>query len=235
MAKIKLNSLLADVRGRLGSVVFSSNAAGFHCRVLKAPSGSVSVLQNNQRTRFSRLVSSWNLLTPAERALWTTYAAQVDNVRYDWFGDPYYPNARAQFFSVNTARLLNGDTITATAPTGSVPAPLPAMGGGVDPSGVSFTSYVSNLAAFDASIMYVHIAISVTNSPGRSTPILPFRFVLIQPTASGWPVEIDAELSAIYGNIAQSGSWWFSLTPLSSEFRPGTVSLVSDEIGQEVT
>lgn len=235
MAKIKLNSLLADVRGRLGSVVFSSNAAGFHCRVLKAPAASVSVLQNAQRTRFSQLISAWNLLTPAERALWTTYAAQVDNVRYDWFGDPYYPNARAQFISINTARLLNGDTITATAPTGSVPSPLPSMSGGVDPSGVSFTSYVDHMAAFDASITYVHVSVSITNSPGRGTPILPFRFVLIRPTASVWPVEIDTELKAIYGYVLNAGSWWLSLMPLSSEYRPGTVSFISAEIGQEVT
>lgn len=233
MAKVKLNSLLADLRGRLGSVVFSSNAAGYHCRVLKVPTRTPTAAQSAIRTRFSSLISAWNLLTPTERGLWTTYAAQVDNVRYDWFGDPYYPNARAQFLSINTARLQVGDSITATAPTGTLPAALPTMSAGIDPSGVAFTSYIDNDAAFDASIDMVHCAVSITNSPGRGTPILPYKYLATHETSDTWPFEIDDLLTALYGSLLVSGSWWLTLTPLSSEYRPGTATVLTAAIGEE--
>ena len=233
MAKVKLNSLLADMRGRLGSVVFSSNAAGFHVRTLKTPSQPNTARQSAQRNLFSRLVGAWNLLSSTDRADWTTYAAQVDNVRADWFGDPYYPNARAQFVSINTARLQNADSITETPPAGALPSPLPSMGAGVDPSGAVFSSYIDALAAFDASILYVHAAVSLVSSPGRNTPISPLKFLGINPVSGTWPWEIDAALTTLFGPFPQTGSWWLALTPLSDEYRPGTTLFINAPIGEE--
>lgn len=233
MAKIKLNSLLADMRGRMGSVVFSSNAAGFYASPLKTPIQPNTARQSSTRNTFSRLVKSWNLLSSTDRATWTAYAAHVDNARTDWFGDTYYPNARAQFVSVNTARLLAGAAIIETAPIGALPAVLPAMGAGVDPDGSGFTSYINALAAFDASIFAVHAAISLTSSPGRNTPITPYRVLGINPVSGTWPWEIDGLLSALYGVILETGTWWLALTPLSDEYRPGTTLFINAPMGQE--
>lgn len=233
MAKIKLNSLLADLRGRLGSTVFSSNGSGFYAKPAAAPAQPNTSAQSLSRNRFSRLVSSWNLLTPAQRAGWTSYAAQVDNARTDWFGDTYYPNARAQFLIINTYRLLAGTTITDTAPTGALPAALPAMAAGVDPDGSGFTSYINHTAAFDASILAVHAAISITSSPGKNTPILPYKVLGINPAAGTWPWEIDGLLTTLYGYILDTGTWWLVLTPLSSEYRPGTPLYISALINSE--
>lgn len=233
MAKIKLNSLLADMRGRLGSVVFSSNGAGFYASPLKTPVQPNSSLQSATRNSFSRLVKSWNLLSVSDRASWTAYAAQADTARTDWFGDSYFPNARAQFISINTARLLAAEDINATAPTGSLPAALPAMAAGVDPDGSAFTSYIDNSAAFDASILAVHAAVSITASPGRGTPITPYRVLGINPVSGTWPWEIDALLTALYGVLQDTGSWWLALTPLSDEYRPGTTLYINAPMGEE--
>lgn len=233
MAKIKLNSLLADMRGRMGAVVFSSNGAGFYASPLKTPIQPNTDRQSATRNAFSRLVKSWNLLSIAERAAWTAYAAQVDNARTDWFGDVYYPNARAQFISINTTRLLAGEDITATAPIGALPATLPAMTAGIDPDGSGFTSYIDAAATFDASILAVHAAVSITSSPGRNTPITPYKVLGINPVSGSWPWTIDSLLTALYGVILETGTWWLALTPLSDEYRPGTTLFINAPINQE--
>jgi len=232
MARIKLNSLLADLRGRFGSVVVSSNRSGFYVRVLKTPTNPRSTLQSSNRLNFGRLVYGWNLLSPADRALWATFAARADNERLDWFGDGYFPTARDQYISVNTLRIAAGLAITDTAPTTDRPAALPAMSGGIDATG-AFTSYIDNDAAFDASIEYVHAAVSIATNPGRATPRLPFKYVGLNATSGTWPWEIQTALDGLYGYMAQSGTWWLALTPVSDVCRLGTTVYISAPMGEE--
>jgi len=234
MARVKLNSLLADLRGRLGSVVFSSNSAGFYCSIYKRPVNPRTEAQSDRRTAFSNLIKSWNLLTPAEQVLWTTYAARSDNERLDWFGDPYYPSSRAQFVTINSYRLQAGLSITTTAPTGNLPSPLPAFDGCVYSAADGSTSYLNPQAAFDASISYVWMSLSLSYSPGRLTRSQPWRFISVYASASSWPYDLDSFLSSAYGIIPASGRYWFHLVPLSSELRPGTPAFYDALIDTEV-
>lgn len=235
MAKVKLNSLLADVRGRIGSNVFSSNAAGFYVKIMKAPVNPRSIGQSAIRSRFSFLVKNWTLLSVAERDAWGVYAARPDNIRYDWFGDPYSPNARAQFVSINTARLQAGLAYTATAPSGSLPADLPSFSCGIDPQGATFDSYLSPDAAFDGSIAYVLAHFCCVSSPARMTPVLPLRWLGTVEDGYSWPWEFNDLVTDAYGPIASYGRWFIALTPLSSECRPGTVLRYTAALGEEIT
>lgn len=234
MAKIKLSSLIADLRGRLGTLVVSSNGAGGYLKPLKIPVNPRSSKQTSARDMFARLCWSWSKLSASDRADWSTYAAQSDNTRYDWFGDPYLPSARAQFFSINTARLWAGESVAETPPTGALPAVLPSMGGGIDTIAATFDSYISALAAFDASILWVHAALSVVSLTARTTPALPFRVIGIHATSGTWPWVVQSEVADITGSVPNNGSWWLALTPLSDEFRPGSTTYLNAPLGQEV-
>ena len=234
MAKLKLNSLLADMRGRFGSVVISSNATGNYVKVLVSPKQTVTYQQSIIRSRFSTLITAWNQLTALQRNDWKTYSLQADNERLDWFGDPYYPNARAQFISINLARSSNGETIAESPPAGNLPAALPTMNGGVDPSGVAFDSYIDHDGAFDGTIKYVYVGVSITPKPGRGTPIMPYKFLGIKDVSGAWPWLIQSTLDDLYGVVSSVGSWWLSITPLSDEYRPGTTSYINAAIGTEV-
>lgn len=234
MAKIKLNSLLVDIRGRLGNNVFSSNGAGFYCKVMKIPVNPRSVSQSAVRSTFSFLVKGWSLLDQSDRDDWVTYAAQADNVRYDWFGDPYYPSGRSQFIIVNSARLQSGLAVTDTPPVSTLPLDLPTFSCGVDPQTVSFASYMDPDDVFDASIAYVHAALCCVSSVARQTPVLPLRFLGVQPVGYAWPWLFNSLVLDLYGSILTSGRGFLALTPYSSECRPGTVARYSAALGEEI-
>lgn len=233
MAKLKLSSLLADLRGRLGNAVISSNGAGGYVKSFKVPRNPRSAAQLSARDNFSRLTWAWSTISTTNRALWSSYAADPSNVRYDWFGDPYFPTARAQFISINTARLLAGADVIETPPTGGLPAILPAMQGGIDPSGLLFTSHLTALDVFDASIFAVHVLTGYTSSVARVTPPLPLRFLGIHETGATWPWEFQTEIIDLFGSIPAQGSWWMQVTPLSDEFRPGSTITISAPLGEE--
>lgn len=233
MARLKLSSLLADMRGRLGSSVISSNGAGAYVKSFKVPVNPRSEKQESARDMFARCSWAWTAITSANRLTWTAYAADPSNTRYDWFGDPYLPNARAQFFSINTARLLAGDDIAEDAPTGALPAVLPALQAGIDPSGLLLTSYLNPLDVFDASIYAVHATTGYVSSTGRTSPPLPLRFLGIHLTGDTWPWEFQSEITDLWGPIPVQGTWWMQVTPLSDEFRPGSTVILTAPMGQE--
>ena len=233
MAKLKLNSLLADLRGRFGSVVISSNRAGFFIKTLRTPTNPRSFSQSLHRSLFSRLVSSWSTLTPAERDTWVTFAARADNERLDWFGDGYYPSARDQFISIGIMRALAGAVFEPEAPTSDRPAALPDMLAGIDPLESLFTSYIDHDAPFDGSIAYVHAAVSITANHGRITPPVPFRFLGIHAVTDTWPWDIQAAFTALYGPTTAAGYWFLDLTPVSADFRTGSTIRIRALLGEE--
>jgi hypothetical protein len=232
LAKIKLNSLLADLRGRFGSVVVSSNRSGGYIKSLVVPSNPRSALQNAQRLMFSRLVYGWNLLDAPTRALWLTYSQRADNERLDWFGDPYYPDSRQQYISLNLLRLSAGDSVTDTPPTSALPPALPDLLGIVCGTG-AIDSYLDVDSAPDPDIVYVVLHVALASNPGRSTPPHLPRFVAVYPVASGFPWNVQSLLDALYGPITQTGFWWFDVYPVSADFRLGSVSRISALINSE--
>jgi hypothetical protein len=234
MAKIKLNSLLADIRGKMGGSVFSSNGAGYYVKVLTPPVNPRTPGQSTRRAQFAFLVRAWNFLSTGERDAWTDYAAQPDNTRQDWFGDPYLPASRAQFIIVNTLRLQAGMDYTVTPPAGSLPATLPTFSAGIDPQEDNFTSYIDPDAAFDASIEYVHASFCCVSSPSRYTPVLPLRFMAVYPATGPWPWLINQYVLDTYGAILTSGRWFIELTPVSDECRTYTAVRMSAALGEEV-
>jgi len=77
MASVKYSSLVSDVRGRIGSMVYSGWKAGVG--YVKNMSTSVnnpnSVSQDLMRSALSRASKYWfDTLTPAQRGAWETYA-----------------------------------------------------------------------------------------------------------------------------------------------------------------
>jgi hypothetical protein len=234
MAKIKLNSLLADLRGRLGSCVFSSNATGFFVSQPKVGRQPRTPAQQTVRSGFSFLCSMWNSLSVEDKDLWRTYAERPDNERSDWFGDPYYPSNRSQFVSLNMSRLYAGEDPTETPPTSDLPAALPSMTGMFSSLNDPVASYIDNVDDFDASIEYVHVLISAWPRPGRLSPVLPAKFLGIIPVSYFGPVDISPITEELFplGNLA--GRWYMEMRSVSADFRmsaPITLSAAFDEEG----
>ena len=222
MAKVKLNSLLADLRGKIGSTVFSSNASGFYASLPKTPRQPRTTMQSEYRNAFSYLSAAWTDVSVSDKALWTTYAERADNARLDWFGDTYYPSSRNQFISLNLCRLMAGESATETPPTSDLPLALPEMGGMYSPENDPDVSFVTNMDSFDASIEYVHVMLSAWPRPGRLSPVLPARFIAIIPTNLFPDVDISPVSSVLFPLSGQDGRWYMEFRPVSADFRVAT-------------
>lgn len=78
--KIKASPLIGEGSGKLGSVVFSRNAAGPYVRVWVMPVNHRSTAQVNHRQVFSAGTALWSTLTDEEKTEWNNYAK--DPVRF---------------------------------------------------------------------------------------------------------------------------------------------------------
>jgi hypothetical protein len=235
MAKIKTASLLAEIRGKLGGTVFSSNGAGFYCKSLVTPIQPRTQAQTQHRAIFSDAVRQYGAMTAPQIAAWIAYAADPTNTRYDYFGDPYLPNAINQYAGVNTLRAAAGLARTNTAPTGAIPSGLPNMSVFIDFVPSPGNSIITNLAGFSVSIAYVHAAVQIWSSQGKLQPRLPLKFMAIIPKASFPNYDIQATLVSLFGTLPPDGRWYVSLAPVSSTFRMGATKTYTGRSGDTVT
>lgn len=75
MARIKLSSLLTDLSGKVGNVVYTKNATGAVCRTRVDPANPRTALQIAARNALTACGALWAALTPTERSEWEAYAA----------------------------------------------------------------------------------------------------------------------------------------------------------------
>lgn len=235
MAKVKTSSLLAEIRGTLGGTVFSSNGAGFYCKSLVLPTQPRTSRQSVPRSNFADFARRWGALTPTQIATWQTFAARSDNIRYDWFGDPYYPTAYQQFQGINGTRALLPTTYTPNAPVNNKPAALPSMTVYLDFQADVSQSYMDNNAAFDSSITYVYSSFKFWYSIARFTPPRPLDVFPLTPAAGFGPVYIQTALEDRYGDMPPDGRWYGMLAPVSNEFRIGTAKIFEGRNKETVT
>ena len=222
MARIKLSSLLADLRGRYGTTLFSSNGAGFYARPIVIPRNPRTIKQQTARGIFSSLISQWNALETTDKALWTIYAARPDNERLDWFGDPYYPSNRAQFISLNTLRLTAGYPPVDVPPTTGRPDPLPQMKAMFSPAGAPDDSYIDAPDPFQPNNAFVAVYLSAWLRPGRLTPVTPPRWLGLFDVADFGPINVQTAAEALFPYGSDPGRFAFWFSPVSPDFRIGT-------------
>ena len=233
MARIKLNSLLADLRGRYGTTLFSSNGAGFYARPLSLPRNPRTIKQQTARGNFSTLISQWNALDVANKALWTTYAARADNERLDWFGDPYFPSNRSQYISLNTLRLTAGYPPVDEPPTTDRPDPLPQMKAMFSPTGSPDDSYIDAPDPFSPTIAFVAVYLSAWLRPGRLSPVTPPRWLGLFDVSYFGPIDVQSESEALFPFVSDAGRFAFYFNPVSSDFRLGTQVFCTAAFGEE--
>lgn len=78
--KIKASPIIGEGSGKLGSVVFSRNAAGPYVRVWVKPVNHRSTAQVNHRQAFSTGTALWSTLSDIQKTEWNNYAK--DPVRF---------------------------------------------------------------------------------------------------------------------------------------------------------
>lgn len=133
--------------GKEGGIVYSHNRYGSYTRQRIIPTNPASSFQNAVRAAFEALANYWtNTLTPAERAAWDTYAANVTMTNR--LSLAINITGMSMFVRNNTPRLLLGLSVKAAAPTTFTLGAIhqPAVGAIVvgPPSTVSITPNVTD-------------------------------------------------------------------------------------------
>lgn len=115
MAKIKLGSLVTDIRNKLDGIVFSKNTFGRYVRIKVTPVNPQSVRQMLVRGRLDTLAKRYaNTLEEGERILWRDFAA--NNPRTDVFGDTLTLTGITMYQALNLVLLNSGNDIIDVPP-----------------------------------------------------------------------------------------------------------------------
>lgn len=126
MAKIKLGTLVSDIRGAVGGTVFSRNKGGAYARKNTAPTNANTTAQTQARGIFGQVSQAWRDLTGGQQNAWNVAAPNFPYT--DVFGDAREYSGRTLFMKLNSQLLLvdNSASILTVPPT---PAVLEAIFG----------------------------------------------------------------------------------------------------------
>jgi hypothetical protein len=107
--------LVTALSGKVGGNVFSHNAGGAYVRTLAIPTNPNSPQQQAVRNAVAGLSNNWNnVLTPAQRAEWETYAENVKLTNR--IGEQANVSGMAMFVRSNVARIQTGADIVLDGP-----------------------------------------------------------------------------------------------------------------------
>lgn len=208
MAKLLFSALVDGVRGRVGGIIFSANAAGPAVRRYAPPIRSNTPIQVSRRGIFSQWGAGWRGLTAAQRTAWNVYAANILQAKTDALGNIYYLNGYQWFVSMNSNRNLVGRSQLSNAPSTPVPA-APTIGTLlITAPGTAGCQQALTVASFGAFDLVAELYFSPSNAK-LSTNARDYRFVIGVQTGAIVTPTVFPDLEPIFGTI-QSGSYWTS-------------------------
>ena len=86
MATITPSALISEIRGRVGSEIFSKNLYGAYVKTSYAPTNPNTTFQQSARTRFNAARSAWDALSDAQKTGW--YTKSLHHPVSDRLGQP---------------------------------------------------------------------------------------------------------------------------------------------------
>jgi len=123
MALVKYGIIAADVRGSVGAVVFSRNAAGAIMRKRTTPTYPGTERQTNAASLLSTVINDWKVtLTTPQRDAWNALAAITSLPNK--LGEQFTPSGLNLFVKANTMLDHVGTAHVTTPPVAAV-APTP--------------------------------------------------------------------------------------------------------------
>lgn len=102
MARYKVSAPLSGIRGTVGGLTYSQNAAAQYVKAWARPPRKRTNRQTLERALYSSAPAQWRSLTAAERGLWDVYAGQAAQALTDPFGDTYYASGWNWFVRINS-------------------------------------------------------------------------------------------------------------------------------------
>lgn len=122
MAIIKIGPPLSGIRGTIGGITFSANAATPYAKLWAQGPKKNTPKQYVQRAFQSQMPLLWNDMTDVQRAAWRTFAADPDQELTNSLGEAYYASGFNWFCKCNVRLLRIGLPPRVPVPTIARPA-----------------------------------------------------------------------------------------------------------------
>jgi hypothetical protein len=200
MAKIKLGSNLADIRGKLNGHVFSKNRNGNYIRNKVTPVNPRTAAQSAVRLAFALISSLWRAMTAANRASWINGAS--DFSKKNVFGDTNILTGLQLFQRINNNLNNVGISMLDTCPVNY----------GVESSilvsvACSKTANTMSMVLSDAVGSKTKLKLFATPglSAGRNFVKSQLRQIGIVDSDAATPVDIKADYLSKYGALPEKG------------------------------
>jgi len=201
MAKFLPGSIVSDIRGKHGGLVFSKNRGGNYTRRKVTPVNPKSTSQVTSRALFAQLAQQWRTLTQASQNSWI--AAVTGYAKTNIFGDLKNPTGTQLFIKVNANLVVSGGAkiTTPAAPKGVSVVTIGAL---------TYTSGTPALSlAYSANVpALTRIIVSATPplSAGVNFVKSQFRVISTLAAAAASPANILSAYTTKFGAVGAVGT-----------------------------
>lgn len=203
MAKYLPGVAGADVRNKIGGMVFSRNRYGGYIRNRVSPVQPRSTRQVSQRSLFTYVSQYWrDTLSATNRDGWNKYAA--DTLLPDVFGEKKGRAGNVMFCRFNVTWMRCGGAILAAAPvTGGEAPPVIITLDGTSAAGLSISAFSPTLLAGDriCVLMAAHAV-----SPSRNFFNGPFQYLTAFAGNAVPPIGLTGP-----GTVSVGQRWFFQI------------------------
>jgi hypothetical protein len=197
MAKIKLSSFIADMRGKINGHVASKGRYGNYLRNKVTPVNRNSVAQQGVRAAFTLITQSWKGI--GEAAIKAFNDESKNYARLNIFGDNLPLSGFNLFAKLNGNLLAIGEAPISAVPAHSPVQGVTSMSCEID-TNVMTLSMPSALGAGESAIVYATPPLSA----GKSFVKSEFRQIKVINTASTKDIVITTAYTDVFGVLPTS-------------------------------
>jgi hypothetical protein len=210
MAKIKLGSNLADIRGKVNGHVFSKNRSGNYLKTKTNPINRNTTAQAAVRAFFSTLTKGWAALTDAQRGSWNSAALNFKKINS--LSDTIALSGHQLYISINRVLQTIGGVVISTAPYPAVVTPVLTASVDADVSDATqVLTYTPAVPATDTWILEATRPLSA----GKQSNSQDYKKIDVILTADASPFDITAAYEAVFGTTWKTAGAkiFYRLTP----------------------
>lgn len=200
MAKFNSSAVGGDIRGKIGSSVFSRNKGGAYVRTKVTPVNPRTAKQQQVRQNFGQNSKAWSgTLTDAQRAAWNAFAAS--NPVRDVFGNSIILTGLATFNRMNQVLLQTGAAVILdpptdySVPTQPVPNELIAVG---DSTSLNMEVPAGPVVAGSAYYVYATPNLAPGKNPNQNL----YRYIgtYARTVSTAASINLTADYIAVFGD-----------------------------------
>ncbi len=197
MALFRPGSIVGQISGRIGGVVYSHNRGGSYIRSSAIPIAVESESADAAKARVTALSRLWADLDDDERAAWRAYAQS--DTRRNRLGDSRALTGICSFIAINSRMLLAEEEMLR----------VPALG--VAPQALAYLSMTADIGTGTCELTFsptpldtdlaLWIVAGVVSSPGRRYHQDVMRVIKVTAGAQTSPYDYQSDIEKVHGDL----------------------------------